>query len=250
MEKKRSSHYKFVISNFKDCKQCKVKKEFIAFVSLSKDQKTRRDICRDCEKDNKQKKLIESTTKHCPQCDTTFPKSEFPSDISRIDGLYGICKSCKGHNDYKYKKKNPDKMREITAKRNAIAHNRIAKNLRTRLGKLMKQNKTSSTFDYIGMTISEFREWLEYQFDENMNWDNYGSYWQIDHVTPCASYNLEDENEAFKCFSWENSRPLEKKENNIKSDNIDNAEINKHNGVVLKYKKFLSQKSKNNEIIV
>lgn len=127
-------------------------------------------------------------------------------------------------------------MREISAKRLSIPQNRIAHNLRTRLRHLVVR-KDKSTLEYLGINKNEFKEWLEYQFDENMNWDNYGSYWQIDHVTPCASYDLTSEDNIYKCFNWTNMRPLEKKENNIKNNKIINDEILNHSKIVKKFKK-------------
>jgi hypothetical protein len=54
---------------------------------------------------------------------------------------------------------------------------------------------------------------LEYQFDENMSWDNHGKYWSIDHVIPCASFDMSNIDEQKKCFHWSNLQPLSIKEN-------------------------------------
>lgn len=43
-----------------------------------------------------------------------------------------------------------------------------------------------------------------------MSWDNRGKYWHIDHIKPCSSFNLEKQEEIFRCFNWTNLRPLEK----------------------------------------
>lgn len=53
-----------------------------------------------------------------------------------------------------------------------------------------------------------------------MNWDNYGSYWEVDHVIPCNSFDIEDNNQQLECFNWKNCRPLEKSLNNKKNDKI------------------------------
>lgn len=48
---------------------------------------------------------------------------------------------------------------------------------------------------------------LEAQFAEGMSWDNYGE-WHVDHIKPCALFNLllADEQEA--CFHYTNLQPL------------------------------------------
>ena len=53
-----------------------------------------------------------------------------------------------------------------------------------------------------------------------MTWNNYGTYWHIDHVKPCSSFNLIEINEQHKCFIWKNTQPLEKSENIVKSNKI------------------------------
>ncbi len=58
-----------------------------------------------------------------------------------------------------------------------------------------------------------------------MSWDNYGTYWHIDHVTPCESFDAIDENELKKCFSWKNLRPLYGPENMSKNAQIITKDI-------------------------
>lgn len=97
---------------------------------------------------------------------------------------------------------------------------RIMCNLSSRITKLLKSNKTESSCELIGCKLKNFKLWIEYQFDSHMSWNNYGEYWQIDHVKPCNSFDLNDVNEQYKCFHWTNCRPLEKVTNIQKSDKI------------------------------
>jgi hypothetical protein len=72
----------------------------------------------------------------------------------------------------------------------------------------------------VGYTLKDLVEHLEKQFDENMSWDNYGSYWHIDHIKPKSLFVFESiEDEQFKeCWGLNNLRPLEAKENIRKSN--------------------------------
>ena len=229
-----------LITNFKVCSQCMKNKMFKCFVAINNIVMNRRDICRSCESLNRSN--LNVTTKHCPSCDTTFDKSEFTSDSSRLDGLYGVCRKCKAKGDLKYKKTHPEKIKEIARERMKNPQEKIAHSLRTRLQHVIK-NKQKSTFEYLGLSKDKLKAWFEFQFDSNMNWDNYGSYWQIDHVIPCSSFDLTKEEEIHKCCIWTNLRPLEKSLNNSKS-----AKISNHMKIVKKYKKILKNNTK--EIIV
>ncbi len=108
--------------------------------------------------------------------------------------------------------------------------NHVRKNIGSRIRTaLIRQNtrKTSSTIKYIGCEISFFKNWIQYQFQENMSWDNYGQ-WHLDHVKPCASFDLKNENHVLECFNWKNYQPLWEKDNLLKSDKIDEKIINEH----------------------
>lgn len=69
----------------------------------------------------------------------------------------------------------------------------------------------SSILDYLPYSMQELKEHLERQFDKNMSWDNYGSYWHIDHIMPQSKLpylSMADENFQ-KCWALDNLRPLE-----------------------------------------
>ena len=69
----------------------------------------------------------------------------------------------------------------------------------------------------------ELKEHLESLFDSNMSWENYGSYWEIDHIKPLSSFDITDiSDEDFK-IAWglANLQPLEKTLNRQKSNKID-----------------------------
>lgn len=49
-----------------------------------------------------------------------------------------------------------------------------------------------------------------------MDWENYGKVWQVDHVRPCASFDLTNPEQQRSCFHWTNLQPLFVHENLIK----------------------------------
>ena len=70
-------------------------------------------------------------------------------------------------------------------------------------------NKTASAVSLLGCSIPEYRTYLEARFKLGMNWNNWGpNGWTIDHIRPCASFDLTDESNQRKCFHYTNTRPL------------------------------------------
>ena len=94
---------------------------------------------------------------------------------------------------------------------------KLKENIRSRIYQSL-QNKSDSSEMLLGCSIEEYIVYLEQQFDKNMNWNNYGTYWEIDHINPISKFNLTDVNEIKICFNYKNTRPLSIDENRKKGD--------------------------------
>ena len=46
--------------------------------------------------------------------------------------------------------------------------------------------------------------WLEFQFDDKMNWENHGTYLHRDYVKPRLLFNIEDDNDRRLMNHWSN----------------------------------------------
>ena len=93
----------------------------------------------------------------------------------------------------------------------------MQKRLRTRVRNALNGNsKSVSTIELLGCTPEHARFHIENQFTEGMTWDNI----HVDHIQPCASFDLEDQNEQRKCFHYTNLQPLFASDNLRKSDQI------------------------------
>lgn len=82
------------------------------------------------------------------------------------------------------------------------------------------KKKGLSILKFLPYSMEDLRVHLEKQFDKNMNWANYGSYWHIDHIIPQSRLpytSMYDENFQ-KCWALSNLRPLEAIENIKKSN--------------------------------
>jgi len=114
---------------------------------------------------------------------------------------------------------------------------RIKKSLAARLRNVLVKN--DSTMNYIGCNIQYLREWFEYNFTIEMNWDNYASYWSIDHIIPTFKFDLTLEDEKFKCCNWSNLMPVTIKYNSSKKE----IDMNQINFIVNKIEKFKEEGS-------
>lgn len=91
--------------------------------------------------------------------------------------------------------------------------------------KAQGESKKCTAVQYLGCSIPDLKIWLESKFTKRMNWKNHGSYWHIDHVIPCASFDLSDHDQARACFHFRNLQPLPADENIRKSDKITNPQM-------------------------
>lgn len=180
--------------------------------------------------------------KICKECGILKDISLYYKSKRHLSGYFSLCIKC--YNIRKKQKKprikrTKEYMIEYNKKRYNKPYNKIIRNMRKRISQNLKKNK--STLKYLGVDFDFFKKWIEYQFDDNMTWENYGIYWHLDHVKPCNSYDLTIEEEIYDCFNWKNYRPLEKMENIMKSNKILKSVIKKHKKLV---EMFLSKTSK------
>lgn len=71
--------------------------------------------------------------------------------------------------------------------------------------------KSKKTIEILGCDFETFKEHIEAQFTDDMNWDNYASYWQLDHKTPISW--SESEEDVYKLNHYTNFQPLFWKDN-------------------------------------
>ena len=125
------------------------------------------------------------------------------------------CYECKKIRKKKYEKKPKRRMIESLNKRLNIY-------LKTK-----KYKKTTSLRYLIGTSPDGLRKHIENQFDSNMNWDNYGSFWEVDHIVPISFFDPEKESHLRVALNYNNLQPLEKKLNHIKSNNFSQDDLDK-----------------------
>jgi hypothetical protein len=79
-------------------------------------------------------------------------------------------------------------------------------------------DKSKKTVEILGCSFDEFKLHIESQFDENMNWENQGSYWHMDHIIPISS--AETEEDVYRLNHYTNFQPLYWLDNIRKGDKL------------------------------
>ena len=89
---------------------------------------------------------------------------------------------------------------------------RLKHNLRARVGSALRAQKAGknwSLLDIVGCSTPELMAHLESQFLPGMTWDNWAhDGWHIDHIRPCASFDLTKPEQQKQCFHFSNLQPL------------------------------------------
>ncbi len=117
----------------------------------------------------------------------------------------------------KYRAEHKDQRREYAKqyrkqRRAQVPEVRLLGNLRTKIRLALKSDgamKAERTSELLGCTPSELRVHFESQFRHGMSWETYGRKgWHIDHIRPCASFDLTKSSERRTCFHYSNLQPL------------------------------------------
>lgn len=197
--------------------------------------------------------MVKAETKTCTKCKVVKSINEF--NTRKIARKYGDktyvrshCKACNRKASAARAKADPEKHRaavrasrqrkklgiklkrqtheEITAKRVETRRKRyrsdptfrLLDNLRSRVRKALHRNtKSAATQALLGICVDECRKYIESLFTEGMSWS---SNIHIDHIVPCASFNLSDPEQQRRCFHYTNLQPLWGPDNLKKSDKM------------------------------
>jgi len=176
--------------------------------------------------------------KTCTKCNETKELTEFNLSKKSKDGRHSYCKPCRRDYRKRNKKKRTEYMRSFReknydswiVKRREYQRKRYQEDPAFRLANIVSatvrhalagRQKTKKTFEALPYTLEQLMQHLESQFEDWMTWDNHGK-WHIDHIYPQSKlpYDSLDHPNFQKCWALENLRPLEARENIIKSNKI------------------------------
>ena len=59
---------------------------------------------------------------------------------------------------------------------------------------------------YFGLDVLGFRQWIALQFTEGLNWENFASVWQFDHIVPVTYFDFANPDDLYLCWNFINIR--------------------------------------------
>lgn len=207
----------------KTCHRCHINKNVCMFNKCKTGMMGLHNHCRECQKivkrewylKNRDKVLLELKTEEYKRLAREKRKIRYHSDIN--------WKNQKLEKNRIRRRLEPvkQKCRLQRDRWLSIPKNRIAHNLRTRIRQVLNgHNKSKSSEILLGCKYDELKLYIESKFISDMNWDNYGKVWHIDHIIPCNFFDLENEYHQKLCFNFRNLQPMMAIENLSKNNKI------------------------------
>lgn len=74
---------------------------------------------------------------------------------------------------------------------------------------------------YFGLDAQSLRKWFEIQFTDDLNWANFGTNWQFDHIVPAAYFDYSNEEDLKLCWSFINIRVERIEQNKNRGNKVD-----------------------------
>jgi len=211
----------------KICSKCKIEKLFIEFSKIKNCKYGINSICKCCTNEysrnvyNKNKEIIQKAHKEYNNINKEKLKVQKKKyRIKNQDIIKEVRKKYLNNNRDKIKNqhkeyfiKNKEDIYKYRKNRRILNLNcKILDVLRSRLYKVIKTQcgtKNKRTLELLGCSVEFFKEHLEKQFKDGMTWENHSYYgWHIDHIRPCASFDLGDPRQQEACFHYTNMQPL------------------------------------------
>lgn len=81
-----------------------------------------------------------------------------------------------------------------------------------------KRKQFAGSKELIGCSKQMLQAWIEFQFNSDQTFENYGKLWHLDHCIPCTKFNAEKHEDIKKCFHWSNLQPLNANKNLSKNN--------------------------------
>ena len=205
----------------KSCTYCNVEKNLDMF-GKDKNKSGRKARCIECvtkiQREKREKEKKEDPEKYHKKWADYYAKTKEHNYITKKKFLE-IPENRLKRNEYirKYKKKKKE------SDKSCLLH----ENLRKRIWKSVSK-KNNSSIELLGCDINFYLKWIEFTMTMEMNWGNYGTFWNIDHLIGISNFNLLEQEDCKKAFNWKNTWAMKCSENFSKNKKIIEEKNIKH----------------------
>jgi hypothetical protein len=93
---------------------------------------------------------------------------------------------------------------------------------------VLEKAQSAEYAPYFGIDIEGFRKWIELQFTEGVNWENFGSSWQLDHIVPVAYFDFGIREDLLVCWNFINIRVERLELNKARGNRVDVLVVKKY----------------------
>lgn len=220
----------------KICSKCSINQPISNF-EYRKDNDKYRNACRTCTKamnkeyrktfvpgaNARKEELKKKPQRTCLTCNIEKDVEEFAMR-SDTNERRNQCILCRNAYVAEFKRAPEAKVqiaKNLKERRETDENYKLRNYLRTRVKHLATHPEINSIkmIEMTGCSIQEFRSHISKQFKKGMSWDIPDSF-QLDHIIPCAHFDLSKEEDKKRCFHYTNYQPLTPEENTKKGAKI------------------------------
>jgi len=210
----------------KYCPHCKQIKKVSDFALQESRKDGLRAYCKDC--------VNETGLEYVRRPEIKQRKKEKESTREFLDQLAEYRRNSSKYKETLEKyRKTSSVHREYMKEYNKRFYVKVRSDISTRIWlelKLYNKTKESEFDEYLGCTVEYFVHYIELQFTEDMSWDKWGrgdDKFHIDHIIPCAMFDMNNEEEVKRCFHFSNYQPMWQPDNLRKSSKYNGKKIYK-----------------------
>jgi hypothetical protein len=191
----------------KICIKCKEAKELKLFVKA-------KNSCKECEKEYKRNHR-EKNKEELKEKAAKYYNDNKEGILERVAKNYSNNKQQKLDYQKEYAFLNKEKISayKMEYQRNRRKNDPIFK-LKYVVGRMVRNSlkckgisKNKKSIEILGCDIKFFKLYIEQKFIDDMSWDNYGTYWDIDHIIPLSTALTEED--VLKLNHYTNLQPLD-----------------------------------------
>jgi len=225
----------------KICKKCNISRDLISFNKDNRNPNGRRNVCKFCKspealekiriykkeyskkyRENNREYFQDYIKKYLIENSNTIlenKKEYYKNNREKILEYYHKNKEVLAISNKKWRDNNKEELkkykREYESRRKSKDKlYKLSRSIRSLISISFKNKytlKSKKTIEILGCSFEEFKLYIEGKFDINMNWENYGTYWHLDHMIPISW--AENEEELIKLNHYTNYQPLYWEEN-------------------------------------